>query len=146
MATTYQTGSLAALISGKGSKGGEAEKSLFDVVERPIKEHIKCSETPKNPKKVVDKKGNEQKKKAEKRKRVPDKPSQDSRDEDEEEAQAYTQPSRKFKVFNEDNNKGKQRDLEKESRTVFVGNLPVSVTKKAIHRLFAVHGKIETIR
>lgn len=40
----------------------------------------------------------------------------------------------------------KQRDCESQSRTVFVGNLPLSSTKKTLRLLFKDKGPIETIR
>ena len=45
----------------------------------------------------------------------------------------YTGPSRKFQVIEEDKKKP-LLDLEKESRTIFVGNLPSSVTGKILKR------------
>lgn len=41
--------------------------------------------------------------------------------------------------------KGK-RDTSKDSKTVFVGNLPVNTDKKELHKLFRKFGSIETVR
>ena len=45
----------------------------------------------------------------------------------------YTKPSRKYQVKEEDK-KTPQFDAEKESRTIFVGNLPNSITGKILKR------------
>ena len=37
-------------------------------------------------------------------------------------------------------------DPEKEKRTVFVGNIPVSVKENALKKLFGVHGSVECVR
>lgn len=37
-------------------------------------------------------------------------------------------------------------DTDRDTRTVFVGNLPLSCNKKAIKKLFIKYGRIETIR
>ena len=58
----------------------------------------------------------------------------------------YTNPSKKFRVLHEEENRGKERDLEREKRTIFLGNLPNDVTKAKIKQLFKKFGDIETIR
>eukprot|EP00088_Acartia_fossae_P022523 TRINITY_DN23703_c0_g1_i1.p1 TRINITY_DN23703_c0_g1~~TRINITY_DN23703_c0_g1_i1.p1 ORF type:complete len:434 (+),score=89.64 TRINITY_DN23703_c0_g1_i1:33-1334(+) len=40
----------------------------------------------------------------------------------------------------------KPRNLEHEARTVFIGNLPTTMTEKGLSKLFASYGKIEAIR
>merc|ERR1711874_173606 len=42
--------------------------------------------------------------------------------------------------------KEKKLDFEMEGRTIFVGNLPTSIKKKHLKKLFANFGKIETVR
>jgi len=57
----------------------------------------------------------------------------------------YTKPSRKYQVKEEDKKKP-QFDDEKESRTIFVGNLPNKITGKMLKRKFKEHGEIESVR
>lgn len=40
----------------------------------------------------------------------------------------------------------KTKDIERDKRTVFVGNLPLSATKKTVRLLFKDHGPIESVR
>lgn len=58
----------------------------------------------------------------------------------------YNQPSSKFRVRHEEENRTKPRDEDKEKRTVFIGNLPINVTKKQVKSLLRECGKIEAIR
>lgn len=44
------------------------------------------------------------------------------------------------------NNNPREKDPEKESRTVFVGNLPLTTVEKTLKNMFSEYGKIETIR
>lgn len=62
------------------------------------------------------------------------------------EKEEYKQPSRKFKVLKEENNRVKPRDVEQEKRTVFLGNLPCKISAKQIKQCFKKFGEIETIR
>ena len=50
-----------------------------------------------------------------------------------------------LKVKAEDS-KERKEDPEKESRTVFVGNLPVTCKKQDLKKIFGDFGKIEAIR
>ena len=45
-----------------------------------------------------------------------------------------------------EDSKERKEDPEKEARTVFVGNLPVSCKKQDLKKIFADFGKIEAIR
>merc|ERR1711936_1111848 len=42
--------------------------------------------------------------------------------------------------------KERKEDPEKEARTVFVGNLPVSCKKQELKKIFGEYGKIEAVR
>lgn len=67
-------------------------------------------------------------------------------DEDEiQEDPKYSGPSMKYKVIEEDKKQPKF-DAEQEGRTVFVGNLPSTITGKILKRKFKEHGEIETVR
>ena len=50
-----------------------------------------------------------------------------------------------FQVKAEDA-KERKEDPEKEARTVFVGNLPVSCKKQELKKIFGEYGKIEAVR
>ena len=50
-----------------------------------------------------------------------------------------------FQVKAEDA-KERKEDREKEARTVFVGNLPVSCKKQELKKIFGEYGKIEAVR
>ena len=58
----------------------------------------------------------------------------------------YNQPSSKFQVKHEEENRTKPKDEEKEKRTIFIGNLPSNATKKQIITLLKECGKIEAVR
>ena len=51
-----------------------------------------------------------------------------------------------FRVKAEDAAKERKEDPEKEARTVFVGNLPVSCKKQELKKIFGEYGKIEAVR
>ena len=58
----------------------------------------------------------------------------------------YTQPSKKFKVKQEELNRKQPKNEETERRTVFVGNLPTDTTPKTLKKHFQAFGQIETVR
>merc|ERR1719473_942375 len=46
----------------------------------------------------------------------------------------------------QDGDEAEERDGGKLARTVFVGNVPVSATRKEIKRAFATYGRVESVR
>jgi len=73
--------------------------------------------------------------------------SEDKDDSDEDDLSVkYKQPSSKFQVIHEEENRTKPRDEDKEKRTIFIGNLPSNATKQQIKSLLRECGEIETIR
>merc|ERR1712066_867966 len=73
-------------------------------------------------------------------------------DEDEDDAAKDSEEAKTKKaqelVKREDEKEEKERKRipEQEERTVFVGNLPVSATKKQLLKMFSEFGKVETVR
>lgn len=75
----------------------------------------------------------------------PSETAKDDSDSDDEN-EVYNQPSRKFKVLNEEKNRDKPRDIDQEKRTIFLGNLPCKISARQIKQCFKQFGEIETIR
>ena len=67
--------------------------------------------------------------------------SDDNEDEVKEKKPAETTVLKNFEL-----NAPKEKDAEKERRTVFIGNLPTDVKEKTVLKLFKEHGKVEAIR
>jgi len=167
----YRIGALSQLIScNPDERGGEIDDDLFKV--SPAKEveieKVEDSIQPpgKSPKKKKkhSKKDNTneaianevktenddsvQDKSLKKTKKNSKKVSVEDKDDSEEDdlSVKYNQPSSKFRVRHEEENRTKPRDEDKEKRTIFIGNLPINATKKQIKSLLRECGKIETIR
>ena len=131
----YKVGGLSDLFS-KSSTNDDIIDELFqrnettttipENVPQSLKEEISSPETKKHKKKKAEK--NEKK------------------DEEEEDEVKYTQPSKKYKVRQEELNRQQPKNEETERRTVFVGNLPTNMTSKKLKRYFQPFGPIETIR
>ena len=146
----YKVGALSQLIADNDRKELD---DLFKAVEKPARievEPIKeksSVETPSLKRKSSENcnKSTPPKKKAKKTKKTSEK-KEANEDDEEDEIKKYTQPSRKFQINNEEKNKTKERDSEQEARTVFIGNLPGTITTKTLKNVFAEIGKIETIR
>ena len=68
------------------------------------------------------------------------------RDDSDEDEPKYNQPSSKFRVKHEEENRSRPKDEDKEKRTVFIGNLPSTATKKQIITLLKGCGIIEAVR
>lgn len=118
------------------SVSGSADlKTLFEAAKRPEVEPVVVQEE--QPIKKTLTRGTRGGKK--------NKKALNSDDDEEEEEKKYTQPSRKFQVLAEKANKDK-RDPAKEARTIFVGNLPFTVTPKVLKKHFRIFGKIDTVR
>ena len=147
----YKVGALSQLIADNDRKELD---DLFKAVEKPTRievEPIKEKSSDETPslKRKSSENGNKStppKKKAKKTKKTSVKKEGNEDDDEEDEIKKYTQPSRKFQINNEEKNKNKERDSEQEARTVFIGNLPGSITTKTLKNVFAEIGKIETIR
>ena len=125
----YKVGDLSQLIS---NDKGKALDDLFKATSRPITSEVLQS------KNDSEEKSNPKKENTEKN--VP-KNVESSPD-----SQKFTHPSRKFQINNEEAYKTKERDLEKEKRTVFIGNLPSTITKKQLKNVFSTIGTIDAIR
>jgi len=149
--TSYKVGSLSALLTTKvttsGSENGKEDEespantltSLFKSRSTlPPPKPVKAAALSQDPSEPPNKK--KAKKRTDK-----DKKAKNDDDDDDKDEQVYTTPSRKFQVTTEAT-KEKKLDPEKEARTVFVGNLPSSVTTKAIKRRFKEFGEVETVR
>jgi nucleolar protein 12 len=147
----YCVGALSSLISSKNSSDKSELESLFHPT--IIKEETKVAAIAEVPydDDIDDDDGAVKSKRKKKdsiksSKRVKKEAQDDSSDEEDKVTLKYQQPSRQFQVGNEEINKGKGRDLEKEKRTVFVGNCPTSVTSDSLKKLFRPYGKIEAVR
>jgi len=68
------------------------------------------------------------------------------RDDSDDDEPKYNQPSSKFRVKHEEENRSRPKDEDKEKRTVFIGNLPSTTTKKQIITLLKGCGIIEAVR
>ena len=128
---TYKVGGLSQLFS---ESSGETIDELFKskTITTSKDEDDKFSSLPKTkaPKK----------RKSEKQSKV-----QNDEDDDTPEVK-FTQPSKKFKVQQEEMNRKKPKNEETEKRTVFVGNLPTEITAKKLKKHFEQFGTIETVR
>ena len=126
----YKVGALADLISSKGGDGGGKTLSMASLftTDKKQKEFVVAPEVSKM--KSV-KKAN---KKVKKVKKVKVADSGDVGGEEESKDAKAKTPSAQELVKREDEKEEKQRkrDPEQEERTVFVGNLPVSATKKQV--------------
>ena len=129
---TYKVGGLSQLFS---ESSGETIDELFksknlttNKIEADNDDSSPKTKTPKKPK-------NEKQSKLQ----------NDGDDDDMPEAK-FTQPSKKFKVQQEEMNRQKPKSEETEKRTVFVGNLPTEITAKKLKKYFDQFGTIETVR
>ena len=144
----YQIGALSKLISSQPDDGGGEIDDLFKPEEQPEPEPIQETFTNnvevENTVEITDSSGKSDKKSKKKFKKIKleGKTDDDSDDED----KKYNQPSSKYKVKYEEENRGKPRDEEKEKRTIYIGNLPGDVTKRQIIALLKDCGGVETIR
>ena len=127
----YKVGDLSQLIS---NDKGKALDDLFKATTRPITSLSEVLQS----QNVSEEKSKLKKENTEKNVPKNVKSSPDS--------QKFTQPSRKFQINNEESYKTKERDLEKEKRTVFIGNLPSTITKKQLKNVFSTMGSIDAIR
>lgn len=134
----YKVGALSMLIS---EKPNDEIDDLFKPVRKspPKTAH---TEVPRVEPTQEDKPKKKKVKPAKKKK--PDNDNSDS--EEEPEAPQFSQPSRRFQVLHEEENRSKGRDPEMEKRTIFVGNLPIKADKKAVKKFFDTFGPIDTIR
>ena len=160
MGEEYKVGALSALISGSGESGGEGgglfttEKKQKDPVFEPATTATSTEEDQKSPAKNRKRKNNLLSKDKgggggqiiHKKPKLKDGGSDEEEEEGEEDAEGeYTRPSLSRLVKMED---AKERivDEEKEKRTVFVGNLPLTVKEKKIKKIFSEFGKVETVK
>ena len=147
----YQIGALSKLISSQPGDGGGDIDDLFKPEEQPEPEPIQETFTNdvevENTVEITDssdksEKSDKKNKKKSKKIKLEGKTDDDSDDED----KKYNQPSSKYKVKYEEENRAKPRDEEKEKRTIYIGNLPGDVTKKQIIALLKDCGGVETVR
>jgi len=169
----YRIGALSQLIScNTEEKGGEIDDDLFKaspllenevnaeevkpyIVEKSAENHDKSSKKKHSKKlsanvgvenevKVKNDDGKPLKKTKKSSKKVSDENKSDS-DEDDTSVK-YNQPSSKFRVRHEEENRMKPKDENNEKRTIFIGNLPSNTTKKQIISLLKECGMIEAVR
>ena len=147
----YQIGALSKLISSQPDDGGGDVDDLFKPEEQPEPEPIQETFTNdvevENTVEITDsgdksEKSDKKNKKKSKKIKLEGKTDEDSDDEN----KKYNQPSSKYKVKYEEENRAKPRDEEKEKRTIYIGNLPGDVTKRQIIALLKDCGGVETIR
>jgi len=147
----YQIGALSKLISSQPDDGGGDVDDLFKPEEQPEPEPIQETFTNdvevENTVEITDssdksEKNDKKNKKKSKKIKLEGKTDEDSDDED----KKFNQPSSKYKVKYEEENRAKPRDEEKEKRTIYIGNLPGDVTKKQIIALLKDCGGVETVR
>ena len=148
----YKVGALSQLIVDNDRKDLD---ELFKAVEKPAPIHVELAQEKNTVETSLKRKSSENgnkstppKKKAKKTKKDSIKKENKANEDDneEDEVKKYTHPSRKFQINNEERNKTKDRNYEQEARTVFIGNLPGTITTKTLKNVFAEIGKIETIR
>lgn len=146
----YKVGSLSALLKGSpedATSGDDSKlelKSLFKsrtTLEKPRLQQQVEEEQEDSTYKIDSSEGKAKKKVAKKEK----KSLGDGGTDEDMEGGGFKTPSRSFLVKAE-SNKEKKFDPEKETRTVFVGNLPSNVNVKDIKRKFKEFGAVETIR
>jgi len=143
----YKVGALADLISEGGGGKTLSMASLF-TTDKKQKEAAIVTQVEKvektNKKATQVEKTN---KKAKRVKKVKEAVEGEQDEEDGKDAKSKT-PSAQEQVKREDEKEEKERkrDPEQEERTVFVGNLPASATKKQLMKMFGKFGNVETVR
>lgn len=153
----YTIGSLADLISGKNTPNKpkievkEVESKPFKV--KKDKPEEKSSKKPKLEKSITKSLGPVEKKS---KKSILKRKGDDSNESFVKKAKLDTSKdeSPKKESVNAKNAKKRMRDTkkkrfvdpEKDSRTIFVGNIPISTHKKELIKFFSKYGKVETVR
>ena len=75
------------------------------------------------------------------------KPKKDDKEEAEETKEEPAEAEEDSEEDEDEEEKEEEMDAEKKKEcTIFVGNVPVTVTKKELRRIFAPYGKIQSIR
>ena len=171
MVSDYQIGALSGLFGAPAKDGGSDNEDIFTTAKKQKEAPAQPEPVLPSPKKVwkqskprTDKveadsqkspkpsqKDGKKGKKGKKEPKAPEKTLEqaelDGDDSGDESAttQKFTQPSFKAQVRQEDGKK-RQKDEEKDARTVFVGNLSTKAKEKHVRKLFADIGKVETVR
>eukprot|EP00094_Tigriopus_californicus_P000452 TCALIF_00439-PB protein Name:"Similar to MRC1 Macrophage mannose receptor 1 (Homo sapiens)" AED:0.06 eAED:0.07 QI:7/0.88/0.83/1/0.74/0.69/36/84/3089 len=150
MASEYQVGALSGLISGKTVADGEAT-DLFTTQKK--QKTVMTKDVPVKKRKVSTATAGPLPDSSTPSKVQRPAPPVDSKleadsEDDLDRSEAITQfhgPSLKYRVRDEDEKK-RVVDPEKDARSIFVGNLPATVPKKKLVKLFSPYGQVESVR